>query len=205
MPYPLVSEQLQGLARDTTYHYRVVFTNPDGTSVGPENTFTTFDVAPNFGACPNDAFRTDRPSAKLPDCRAFEQATPIGKNGGDVGGDIFKTQAALAGDGITSQTQGGIPGGEGAQDFPPMLSRRGATDWSTQGFLPSPGFGDQVAIYGWTPDLAYSVVGRKAAGQQPDRRNRREPAAALQRQPRSAATHPLLRRRGLRLRRRLDG
>ncbi len=157
VPYSVVSQQLQGLARDTTYHYRVVVTNPDGTSVGSENTFTTFDVAPNFGACPNDAFRADRPSAKLPDCRAFEQATPIDKNGGDVGGDIFKIQASLSGDGITSQTQGGIPGGEGAQDFPPVLSQRGATGWSTQGFLPPPGFGDQVAINGWTPDLAYSV------------------------------------------------
>jgi hypothetical protein len=37
----LVSEQLTGLAPETTYHFRVIASNPDGTDTGPEETFTT--------------------------------------------------------------------------------------------------------------------------------------------------------------------
>lgn len=36
-----VSASLSGLTPDTTYHYRVVATNAEGTAVGPDQTFTT--------------------------------------------------------------------------------------------------------------------------------------------------------------------
>jgi hypothetical protein len=147
---------IEGLSPKTTYYFRIVASNPDGTGHSSESSFTTYDVAPTFGACPNDAFRSGRPSAALPDCRAYEQATPIDKNGGDAGGALFKVQASLSGDGITSQTQGGLPGAEGAQQHPIFLSRRGPSGWSTQGFLPPPSFGERAVAFAWTPDLAYS-------------------------------------------------
>jgi hypothetical protein len=66
-------------------------------------------------------------------------------------------QASILGDGITSQTKGGLPGAEGSQEYPIFLSHRDpAGSWSTQGFFPPPSFGDRAIVRGWTPDLAYS-------------------------------------------------
>src|SRR4029077_5190225 len=110
-----VAQAVKGLSPATTYHYRVVGANGAGGSHSADGTFTPYDVSPVFDPCPNDGFRLGHPSAILPDCRAYEQATPVDKNGNDVTGAQFLVQASLAGDGITSVTKGGLPGGEGAQ------------------------------------------------------------------------------------------
>ena len=44
-----VSAGIAGLAPGTTYHYRVVATNPDGTSYGPDRAFTTPTSGPGGG------------------------------------------------------------------------------------------------------------------------------------------------------------
>jgi hypothetical protein len=157
IPYAVASTLAKGLSPGTTYHFRIVVTNPDGTGTGPDATFTTYGSPQPFGACPNDAFRAGEPSP-LPDCRAYEQASPIDKNGGGAGGNDSKVQASISGDGITSQTQGGLPGAEGSQENPIFLSHRGPGSWSTQGFLPPPSFGDKAVAIFWTPDLAYSFL-----------------------------------------------
>lgn len=93
---------LDGLQPGTTYHYRfvaestgggpIVGIDPDGSgplaadaSSGLEATFTTFPLpTPASPGCPgNAAFRTG-PSARLPDCRAYELVSPLDKNNGDV-------------------------------------------------------------------------------------------------------------------------
>lgn len=155
--YPAASAALTGLTPDTAYHFRVVVSNADGTGTGPDTTFKTFAPAQAFAPCANDAFRAGEPSALLPDCRAYEQATPVDKDGADAGGGKFRIQAAVGGGGITSVTKSGLPGAEGAQEEPISLSLRDpAGRWSTQGFLPPPSFGERAAVRGWTPDLAYS-------------------------------------------------
>lgn len=162
-----VSIQVGGLSPGITYHYRLVATNffsPEGGTPGPERTFATYAPPPNFSPCPNDAFRAGHPSAALPDCRAYEQVTPVDKNGADAGGEIFKVQAALEGDAVTSQTQAGLPGGVGLESFPIYLSRRDASGWSTQGLLPPPSFGENAFTVGWTPDLAYVFDAAKLTG-----------------------------------------
>jgi hypothetical protein len=158
------SQPIKGLSANTTYHYRIVVTNPDGTGKSVESTFTTYKPPSGFDPCPDERFRAELPSAKLPDCRVYEQATPIAKNGNDANGTTFKVQASPSGDGITSQTYGGIPGGEGAQNYPFYLSQRGATGWSTQGLLPPPPYGDITQLVGWTPDLSYSFARAGLAG-----------------------------------------
>ncbi len=122
----------------------------------PAKGFFAADTPASVGACPNEQLRLGHPSASLPDCRAYEQATPTDKNGADASGYRFKIQASLAGDGITSQTISGLPGAEGAQQFPIFLSQRDPSGWSTQGFLPPPAYGENAAVLAWTPDLAYS-------------------------------------------------
>jgi hypothetical protein len=151
-----VSAQIAGLKAATTYHYRLIAHNSLGITEGAEASFATFAQAPTFEACPNDAFRSGHPSAALPDCRAYEQASPVDKNGADMGGQLFKVQASASGDAITSQVQAGIPGGVGAQNFPIFRSARGPAAWSTAGFLPPPTYGLKAEAIGWTPDLAYA-------------------------------------------------
>ncbi len=129
---------------------------PDGAGRG-DSTFP-YGMLASFASCPNDALRVGHPSAELPDCRAYEQATPVNKNGGDAWGQLFRVQAGVAGDGITFQTRGGIPGGEGAQSDPLYLSRRGLGSWSTRGLLPPPSYGENALVQGWTPDLAQFML-----------------------------------------------
>jgi virginiamycin B lyase len=113
-------------------------------------------------ACPNEALRAEHPSANLPDCRAYEQASPVDKNGGDVVGAEGVSQASPDGQRVTFFSLAGVPGGSGAQDYPIFLASRGADAWSTQGLFPPPSFGQSAAVLDWTPDLAYafSIAGK---------------------------------------------
>jgi hypothetical protein len=89
----------EGLPRVTsgeTYHYRFVASNTtvgDPVVVGNEETLTVPVPAPvePQAACPNEAFRVG-PAARLPDCRAYEQVTPVEKGGAQ---DIFHYGGAV--------------------------------------------------------------------------------------------------------------
>ncbi len=115
-------------------------------------------------ACANEAFRPsaeaaaqmglDYPGAELPDCRAFEQATPVDKNAGDAMGTLPWAKAAARGGGITFISTSGIPGGVGAQEFPGYLAGRGGSEWVTHGMLPPAAEGQQARVLGWTPDFS---------------------------------------------------
>ena len=76
---------LAELAPATTYHYRLVATDPLIDPVeGPGRTFTTFSSAQASESCSvNEVFRSG-PSATLPDCRAYEMVSPLAKENGDV-------------------------------------------------------------------------------------------------------------------------
>jgi WD40-like Beta Propeller Repeat len=150
-----VEAGIEGLQAGTTYHFRVVAKNSDGETPGPDSVFTTQLPPQVFGPCSaNDAFRTDKPSAKLPDCRAYEQASPVNKNGVDVGGKVAFLKASPSGDAVSFMTLTGIPGGAGGQEIPLYLARRDPFGWSTQGLLPPQGFGEEAFIRGWTPDFS---------------------------------------------------
>jgi hypothetical protein len=157
-----IQQQIVGLQPNTTYHLRVVAASVGGstagTTEGPDRTFTTFatgDVGSE--SCPlSGPFRTG-PSALLPDCRAYEQATAVDKNGGGPEGFPNYVEAAAGGGGITFFSQAGVPGGTGAQDFPTFLARRGTESWSTQGLLPPQSFGPKASVLGYSPDLRFVV------------------------------------------------
>jgi hypothetical protein len=82
----LVQQELTSLRPDTTYHFRVVATNPEGTVFGDDQVATTRSLSVDQGAdsCPNAVLRVGA-SADLPDCRAYELATPRDKVGGSHG------------------------------------------------------------------------------------------------------------------------
>jgi len=122
-----------------------------------------------FAPCPNDDLRAgpsgDDAGLALPDCRAYEQVSPVDKNGTSLLGQLPPLKASPSGDRIAFESASGIPGGEGSQNFPYYLSTRGASDWSTQGLLPNALAGDGSKIIGWTRDFSfsYATVRREAA------------------------------------------
>ena len=75
-----VQIQVSGLTPGTTYHYRIFATNSSGTTMGPDQTFTTFPFLSKLNeGCPNSLARQQTGAALLLDCRAYElvsAATP---------------------------------------------------------------------------------------------------------------------------------
>jgi Low-density lipoprotein receptor repeat class B len=156
----LMSRGISGLTPRTTYHFRLVATNassPPGGTAGPDRTFATYSVPPSFRPCSNDALRTGL-GARLPDCRAYEQASPVDKTGNDVTGKPDYVQASGSGDAISFIVMGGVPGGTGSQDFPTYVARRGTSDWTIGGMLPPASMGEKSKVRGWTPDLSLTFA-----------------------------------------------
>jgi hypothetical protein len=113
--------------------------------------------------CPNESLRGG-PSAALPDCRAYEQVTPVDKDGTNPTGAPSFVQATPSGDGITFLTDSGVPGGVGAGEFPLYLSSLGAAGWSTQGLMPTPAAGTAESVLGWSEDLTEVAVNARLLG-----------------------------------------
>jgi virginiamycin B lyase len=163
LPVP-VGVKVENLSPSTTYRFRVVASNAAGTAEGErdpetdeeiEHSFTAYSPPDTFPEdnCSTDALRSG-PSTKLPDCRAFEQASPVDKNGGNIQGSNLSTVAAEDGTAISLESPVGIPGGSGAQTIPTYVARRGADGWSTKGLLPDPSSGQRARVLGWTPDFS---------------------------------------------------
>jgi hypothetical protein len=151
-----VTAEVSGLQERTIYHFRVVANSTDGTATGPDATFATYSTGGPFPACGNDPLRYGY-GAFLPDCRAYEQASPIDKDGNSLFAAYNSVQAAIDGGGITYWTPGGVPGAKGAASLPNYASLRGGDSWRTAGLLPPAALGQFVGIRGWTSDLRYVV------------------------------------------------
>jgi hypothetical protein len=149
-----VAEQIMGLAPETEYRFRLFAENAAGTAEEDGGTFKTYSPPDVFPACPNDAFRVGA-DASLPDCRAFEQASPIDKNGANLQGRVATLHASADGTAVTFEAAAGLPGGEGAQAYPTYLASRGTGGWTSQGLLPNANAGDQASVLGWTEDFAF--------------------------------------------------
>ncbi len=132
-----VSQALSELVPGTAYRFRIFAVSAEGTTEGQEVEFTA----------------QESPFAGLPDGRVYEQVSPIVKNGANVQGGIDSVQASLDGERITFFSNAGIPGGDGAQNFPTFMASRAATGWSTQGLLPAASRGAEAKVLGWTEDL----------------------------------------------------
>jgi hypothetical protein len=168
-----VSEVATGLAPSTTYHYRVVAANAlPGVVDGPDQTFTTLASVgtgspPN---CSNEQLRTEQPfGLLLPDCRAYEQVSPVDRNGYDIflpgpGGEAEDlVRASVSGEAITYVSFGSFADPAGARFLSRYVSRRGAGGWSTQNITP-PYSSERSSLESpyetlvFTPDLSMGVV-----------------------------------------------
>jgi hypothetical protein len=143
---------LQGLAPDTTYHFRFVASSGGGGPVrGPGGTETEDGAEGSFhtpplrseppSGCANQAFRTGS-SARLPDCRAYEMVSPVDKNNGDISsGKMTRlAQAAPSGDRMTfSSFHAFADPGAAPVTSQYLAQRRDGEGWSTESISPPRG------------------------------------------------------------------
>jgi hypothetical protein len=88
--------------------------------------------------CPNEQLRRqDGYALGLPDCRAYEQVSPVDKNFTDALGESDIVQSSASGDGVTFFSGAPFPGVLSATSIPLYLSTRADGEWSTQGLVPS--------------------------------------------------------------------
>jgi hypothetical protein len=151
-----VGTDLSGLEPGKTYDYRLSATNTSPGDPVIDGSVQTLTVpvsgAPGSEAeCPNEAFRTG-PSAHLPDCRAYEQLTPVDKEGAM---EAFRF-------GLEVSNQGVLTGEDGnhvvfsapfvtwgfAGESPYVFSRTGG-GWGTTAGTPQP----EAGVDHYSPEL----------------------------------------------------
>ncbi len=154
----VVSETLRDLAPATTYHWRVVFVSANGSVPGPDRAFVT--RSPSSGpetGCPNQSFRTG-PSANLPDCRAYEQVSPVSKNGTNVQHDVNIVRASSDGNRLTFASNTGLPAAGGGSSLN-FAAVRGDQGWTTYGLVPavSPADSQNVVLAAFDENVSVTV------------------------------------------------
>ncbi len=88
--------------------------------------------------CPNEQLRAREGAAlRLPDCRAYEQVSPVAKNFTDALGETEVVQSSPSGNGVTFFSHAPFPGVLSATGPSVYLSTRSGGDWFTQGLVPS--------------------------------------------------------------------
>src|SRR5580700_1980923 len=112
--------------------------------------------------CPNEQIRNEQVHAlRLPDCRAYEQVSPVEKNEVDAAGDPGLVQGSPAGDDVSFFADTPFLGTPGAPQIPTYLGVRsiGGNEWSTEGLLPEADPGQSGdGVIGLTEDLAKTIL-----------------------------------------------
>jgi len=159
-----VSAPASGLGLATEYRFRLIGTNSNGSSLR-EGAFTTlpgpYPPTNPLGPCPaGEAFRSGF-GANLPDCRAYERATPADKGGLDIEGFAGLLGAASDGSGVSFSSTGGSgtpAGGGGREDVTTLFSSRVGDSWATQRLLPPESLGEKAEYLGSSEDMRFSLV-----------------------------------------------
>ncbi len=145
----VVYADLPALRAGATYRYRIVATNtsPGNPTVDGEERALTVPVSQRAPAepCPNEALRTG-PSANLPDCRAYEQLTPVDKEGAQQPfgyADLSGGYAYAAEDGEQLMLEAyAVSWGAGPDaGHSPYFFARTPEGWRTTGAATEPEFG----------------------------------------------------------------
>jgi hypothetical protein len=132
-----VKVTVEGLSSASVYYFRVLAKNGES-ATSADHLFATRSASAPEG---------------LPEGRAYEQVSPLNKDGGDAQGKQVIVKAADGGNAVSFGSTFGMPGGVGAQVLPSFLATRSA-GWSTRGLLPPAGFGERAQVLGWLPDYS---------------------------------------------------
>jgi len=142
---------LSDLAPGTTYHFRFTATSsgggpvygvdPDGSGPeeasfagGEEGEFTTFaPEAPPRGGCANQDFRGGL-AATLPECRAYEQISPVEKSGFDL--EPAPVIARPDGEAVAFTSQGAFADPRAGAMSGAYTARRGGGEWASENVSP---------------------------------------------------------------------
>jgi hypothetical protein len=144
----VVNALLPALTAGETYRYRVLASSSApgiGVVEGSEQTLTVpkLVVEPSPAGCPNEAFRTGL-SAHLPDCRAYEQLSPVEKGGSQepfkysigIGANVLVSED---GERVVLEAEGVNYGvGPGAGGSPYFFAREAPHGWGLTGGSPQP-------------------------------------------------------------------
>jgi hypothetical protein len=123
-----------------------------------------FAASAGAEGCPNEQLRgQDGYALALPDCRAYEQVSPVEKNFTDALGFPGLVQSSPSGEAVTFFSVAPLPGVTSAASIPAYLSIRGAGGWSTQGLAPAAnpstaGGSEQGLTEGLTEDLSEALI-----------------------------------------------
>jgi hypothetical protein len=104
-------------------------------------------VAPALaaGGCPNEQLREEQGSTRLPECRAYEMASPVFKAG-------YAANAIVAvapnGESVAFDSVGAFAGDTSDSQFTLYLSHRTASGWSTASLLPPASIASDVVEEG---------------------------------------------------------
>lgn len=133
-----VARTIGGLQPGTTYHFRVIATNDAGTTAGPDQTFTT--AVPGV------------PGPAQDDGRAYEQVSPLEKNGNYIS-EVVSIQAAPSGDAVAFGAGGAFAGAPSSVQGMYYRARRTPSGWITDPVTPPQ---QNTGTATSTPTLAFS-------------------------------------------------
>ncbi len=109
--------------------------------------------------CANEASRpAGSYSSRLPDCRAYEQVTPVDKGGTNIQGIENLVQVSPSGERLVFPVLANMPGGEGASISPLFLAQRGVEGWSSRGLTPPFQSNGDSRVKGWSEDLSQTLA-----------------------------------------------
>jgi len=154
-----VMADISDLEPATTYHYRLVAENDTGVTEGADHVFATGSELSS--SCPNEDLRLGA-SSRLPGCRAYEQVSPVDKNGGDVawtsgtvsGGRTVAEDGTKAMFASLTEFAGGPSGGSLSPS--PYVARRTTDGWTTSPMLTR----SEPEAAGAEADLSSADLGR---------------------------------------------
>lgn len=134
-------------------------------------------------SCPNVSLRSGY-SAYLPDCRAYEMVSPVGKGGADATNpsDIPADAVAVDGGSIAYHTMETYGGQQGSSAINEYLSTRTSSGWSDRGITPAftnPGsILQSFPFSAWSADLSHMLL-EQTGKSVPDNVYLREPDGSL--------------------------